>query len=457
MNRKPIIILSLTSLLLSAAASAQPAQQSDSTALPLTLSECLSRGFEHNYSIRIVRNNTIQAANNATRANAGALPVLSAEASYSGSLYDQNYTYPDNGTRKVDNSFNSNLFAGLAVDWTLFNGFAVQAAYDRLTELKAIGELESRIAIEDFAASLAAEYYNMIRQQIRLRNLQMSVNLSQDRLRIVGASFQVGSSSGLDYQQAEVDYNADFSSLIAQREVVRKSQIALNQMMAVDDVEQSIAIADTVIMPRIDLDRQAIWQSVESSNAALQMVGKEKRLTEIAYRTVCSRSYPYLRVSGGYGLTHYRYDPANSTYSRQQRLGTTFGVSAGMTLFDGMNRQRERRNAQLEIESSELRAEQAKLEIKSQMASLWLAYTNNVELLGIEQANLTVARSNFEIAMERYRLHELSGIELREAQLSLLQSEERLSTAEYNIKLCEISLVQLSGQILDYLIERSDD
>ncbi|MSB61410.1 TolC family protein, partial [Paeniclostridium sordellii] len=42
-------------------------------------------------------------------------------------------------------------------------------------------------------------------------------------------------------------------------------------------------------------------------------------------------------------------------------------------------------------------------------------------------------------------------IELREAQNSLLEAEERLSVAEYSTKICEISLLQLSGQILTYI------
>ena len=63
-----------------------------------------------------------------------------------------------------------------------------------------------------------------------------------------------------------------------------------------------------------------------------------------------------------------------------------------------------------------------------------------------------MAQSNFEVAMERYRLRELSGIELREAQVSLLTAEERLLTTEYNIKLCEISLLQLSGRLPEYYL-----
>jgi hypothetical protein len=48
-------------------------------------------------------------------------------------------------------------------------------------------------------------------------------------------------------------------------------------------------------------------------------------------------------------------------------------------------------------------------------------------------------------------LGNLSGIEMREAQKSLLDAEERILTAEYDTKMCEISLLQLSGKVTNYL------
>jgi outer membrane protein TolC len=91
------------------------------------------------------------------------------------------------------------------------------------------------------------------------------------------------------------------------------------------------------------------------------------------------------------------------------------------------------------------------LGLKADLSNLWMAYRNNLELWELEKENLVVAQENYEIAIERYKLGDLSGIELREAQNNLLEAEERRSIAEYNTKLCEISLLQLSGQILTYL------
>jgi hypothetical protein len=48
-------------------------------------------------------------------------------------------------------------------------------------------------------------------------------------------------------------------------------------------------------------------------------------------------------------------------------------------------------------------------------------------------------------------LGDLSGIEMREAQQSLLEAEERILTARYNTKMCEISLLLISGDVLSYL------
>ena len=41
--------------------------------------------------------------------------------------------------------------------------------------------------------------------------------------------------------------------------------------------------------------------------------------------------------------------------------------------------------------------------------------------------------------------------EMREAQKSLLDAEERILSAAYNTKMCEISLLQISGNITRYL------
>ena len=79
------------------------------------------------------------------------------------------------------------------------------------------------------------------------------------------------------------------------------------------------------------------------------------------------------------------------------------------------------------------------------------AFIDTVNQIFRKYKNLIAAKENYEIAMERYLLGDLPGIEMREAQKSLLAAEERILTAQYNTKLCEISLQQISGNVMVYL------
>ncbi|MEY8612138.1 TolC family protein [Parabacteroides segnis] len=414
-----------------------------------SLKQCIETGLERNYSIRIIRNEQLISDNNATQGNAGYLPTIDLSGGFSGTVNNNRNKLSD-GTTERENGVNSETGnIGLNVNWTVFDGFGIQAEYARLKELKKMGELDTRLTIEDFVATLSGEYYNMIRQHIRLRNLRSSLDLSRERVRIAEERYHIGSGSRMDLQQAQVDFNADSSNVLNQLEVVHTSRIRLNELMALDNIDEQIALKDSVIRPNIFLDEIDLWQSTLASNASLLIAQKNQTLSELDYKKVKSRDYPYVKLNAGYGYTANWYEVGATDL--QQRLGLNYGLTVGLNLFDGLNRRRERRNARIQIENSQLKKQELELGLRADMSNLWMAYRNNLDLWSLEKENVIVALENHRIAIDRYKLGELSGIELREAQISLLEAEERQSIAEYSTKLCEISLLQLSGQILTYV------
>ena len=115
------------------------------------------------------------------------------------------------------------------------------------------------------------------------------------------------------------------------------------------------------------------------------------------------------------------------------------------------NLRRAKKNASVPLLNAQLARDELDKGLRADLSNLWQAYSNNIRLLNLERQNLISAKENHEIAKERYLLGDLSGIEMREAQKSLLDAEERILSAEYDTKMCEISLLQLSGQITRYL------
>lgn len=412
------------------------------------LKRCIETGLQKNYDIRIIRNNQEISDNNLTVGNAGYLPSVDLTTGYSGSVNNTTQNLANGEKNKNNGIHNQLLNAGVNLNWTVFDGFNIPTNHQRLKELQKMGELNTRLTIENFVSGLTSEYYNYIQQNIRLKNLKSAVKLSKERLRIVEARYEIGAGSRLDLQQAKVDFNSDSSRLIKQYEVLYTSRISLNQMMATDNIEQLIVTTDSIIEFNQFINKEDVWQKTLSSNTFLLLSNKNKNLSLLDLKTVQSENYPYLKLNAGYGYTKNIYN--TGTIDNQNNLGLTYGLTLGFNLFDGFNRKRKQKNARIEVENKELQYEQTILSLKADFSNMWMAYRNNIDLTNLEKENVQTAKENHEIAIERYKLGDLSGIELREAQNSLLEAEERLVQAEYNTKLCEISLMQISGQVISY-------
>jgi len=413
------------------------------------LKRCLETGLEKNYDIRIIRNEQKISDNNVTWGNAGFLPSIDLSAGYSGALNNiTDQKYEDGTTIKTNDILNQGANLGLNLSWTVFDGLLMQTNYNRLKEFRSMGELNTKLAVETWISDMVAEYYNCVHQTLRLANLKYAVSLSKERLRIVEERYNIGAGSRLEMQQARVDFNADSSNLIKQYEVVYTSGVNLNRMMSID-VSQKIIVTDSTIILNIKLKENELQELTQQSNSQLLLSAKNKMIGELDYKTLKSRNYPYLKLNTGYGYTLNKYGSGSLT--RQDNLGLNYGFSLGFSIFDGFNRQREQKNAKITIQNRELQYEQMELSLKADLANMWMAYQNNLELINLEKENLATAHENYTIAIERYRLGDLAGIELREAQNSLLEAEERLLQAQFNTKLCEISLLQISGQAVSYL------
>ncbi len=415
----------------------------------LTLQECLTRGLENNYAIRMVKNRQQVSDNNATAANAGLLPTVDVSASYGGNLHTTRSTSRTTDVTTTErNALDGTLDAGIDLNWTIFYGLSIWSNYKQLKLLKEQGEIQTRLTIEDYVAKLTAEYYNYIQEKIRLKNFRYAMSLSRERMRIVEVRYHIGNFSRLDYLQAKVDFNADSAQYMKQREVLNSSRIRLNELMAIDDVTAYVAIRDTAINVNPDLRYEDLWQATLSANSALLLADKQTDVTKADYKKIMSRDYPYVRLKAGYGYTMNTYEL--SSLRKRDNWGLNAGVTVGFNLFDGKRRM-QKRNARLAIEYAELERDELRLALKADLSDLWQAYKNNWQVLLMERQNLVSAVENYEYANLRYMKGDLSGFEMREAQQSLLDAEERLLVAQYDTKMCEISLLQLSGNVLDYL------
>ena len=393
----------------------------------MTLADCMSEGLENSYKIKLVRASEEKAANSDSWSNAGALPTLSLTGTYS--------------TTDLETH---SLGAQVRADWTVFDGLGIQATRGRLEELHRQGSIQTRITIEDYVASLSQEYYDLLRQTIKLRNLEHGLDISRERLRVASERYDMGGNSRLEVQQARVYFNSDSASCLKQQEALLSARIVLNRLMSNQDFMRGINAAESEISINENLDYDSLLADMLEVNASILKAESSLNLAEKDRRLVQSRNYPYLKLNASYGVTD-RIEPDRTVTDWTPSLGATVGLN----LITGKQRTQER-NARLDVLSAEIECSQLELELRSKLGELWQSYQSNLKLTELQRFNLETARETMEMAQERYMLGDLSGLEMREAQNSYLSAEESLLQALYNTKISEISLLQISGRLLDY-------
>jgi adhesin transport system outer membrane protein len=412
------------------------------------LKDCIAIGLEKNFSILVARNSETVASNNFTIGNAGYLPSLDLSSRYSGTLNNTTQNLAAGGQTVTNGTYNTTANAGLTLGWTIFNGFNVQTTYKKLNELQQLGTLNSQLSAEYLIADIVSGYYNYIDQVQALNNVKYALTLSRERLRIDEARYLLGSSSKLQVLQSRVYVNTDSSKLSKQFEIVRAAQIRLNELMAAEDMGIQFNTRDTSIDVNDKLIYESLLNETLASNTSLIIASKNKTVSELDYKLVVSRSYPYLNLSTGYSYNLNTY--SSGTNKSQVTNGMNYGLTLGVNIFDGFTQKRSIRNSSLELNNKELKYLELEQGIRADLLTLFYGYSNNLRLIRLEEQNLQTASENLDIALERYKLGSLSGLDLREVQKSLLDAKDRLLAVQYQTKLAEISLRLISGKIMSY-------
>lgn len=413
----------------------------------LSLKQILALGLERNYSILISKNDQEILENNLRFAKYDFFPVAAANGRKSNSVVDSKQQFASGSTQERENAKSNSLTGALNLEWTVFDGFGMFIAYDRVKEIAAMGQLSTRMAVENLIAGIATEYFNLIRQLQLLESMKYGMKLSSERLSIASEKYKIGSFSRLEFLQAQGDFNADSSLFLRQQEIVTLSKIQLGKILAYnlnipDGWKDSIQIEKGLLLDQL-------LQNTLAKNTALLILNKNQALTELDIKSIRSRYYPSLSLNAGYTYTN---SESQSGFLLSNRTtGITYGATLNFTLFNRLETHRLMQNARITQENRELEFENLKLNVTSNLNQVWNNYSNNIRILSLETQNLASSRENLDIALTRYRLGSLSGIEMREIQKNFLDASNRFINAQYLAKVAEITLKQISGSVEEYL------
>jgi len=409
----------------------------------LTLQEAITLALKNNFDIRLVNNDLQIAKNNVNPGNAGLLPRLDGSFSEGGSRQNTTRTQSTGNEQTLTGVRNTNMSYGVALGWTIFDGLQMFTNYERLKELQKQGEVNSRAVILSTISGTINAYYNVLKEQQLVSARDSALDVSQLRLRIANNKLSIGRGAKLDVITAQVDYNTDTSAYLQEINLLKNAKTSLNQVMARDP--NTDFKVDEVIDINSGLDYAVLSGQMDQLNPDLQNALISKKIAELNLKQVKGQRYPVIGINGGYD---YQKSTSPTGFNTQQQArGFTYGLTASLNIFNGFLQRQNERNAKIGINSSELSLEKTRLDINAQLLSAYTNYKTSLDLLKVENNNTELAKQSLDITLTKYRLGSIAPLELREAQRNAIDAVSRYLEAQYQAKLAEITLKEISGTL----------
>lgn len=409
----------------------------------LTLEDAVKIALENNFEIKIAKNNLKIDETNNSLANAGMLPSINANVTNNNSQLNTSQTQSDGSVRNADNAKNFNIVYGVSLDWTVFDGLKMFARKEQLATLELQGKAQLQGAILSKIGAVYTTYYDLVQQQQVMASIDSAIVISNQRVTTADNRFTIGKASKLEVLNAKVDLNSDKSLLLNQKENYKNTKIRLNELLA-RPLQTDFKVVQEIEFEK-NLNYDEVLTTATNQNPELQTQILSKKLADINLKHVKGNRYPTVQLTSGYNFNRSEASLGFITQSSSQ--GFVYGVSATLPIFNGFLQNKNEKVAKYEVENASLLLEQQKLNLESQIASLFASYQTNMELVKMEEDNVAIAKQNLDITLSKYKIGTITTIEFRTAQQNFIEASLRYSNAQYLTKLSEINLKELSGSL----------
>ncbi|WP_281541296.1 TolC family protein [Maribacter aestuarii] len=412
----------------------------------LSKEEAVTIALENNFGIEIATNNLKIAENNQNILNSGFLPSLTGNAGGSYDKNNQEATFQDGSVRAIDGAETTRYNASLNLNYTLFDGMGRWYDYKRIKEQYNLSELETRETIETTMIQLFTVYFEVARLTENIRVLESTYENTEKRLQRAEYSFEFGQSNKLEVLNAQVDLVNDSINLINERQTARNTKRDLNLLLS-RNLVTSFEV-DTTISFTNSIQLEEFLENGIVNNVRILQAERNIKINDYTFKSSKSVFLPTVGLTGSYGWNEGNF-PATNFLASSTSTGLSAGLNLTWNLFNGGSNITQIKNAKLLLDNQETLQEQIKQEVTRDIENAKDIYSNRLRIYNLQEQNVVTAKNNYERSTEQYNLGQITSVELRQAQINLLNAETNKNSAKYNAKLAELQLLQLTGQLLN--------
>lgn len=414
----------------------------------LSLSKAIEIGLEKNYDIRLTLKNVEINKTFNNWGEAGRLPQVNINAGQNNSISDQR----NNPISFAPYLFLSNdVSGGLAMNWTIFNGFAVRANKTKLEQLELQSENTATLAIENTIHGIILAYYQAKMQKEQLTLLNNVMTLSKEKFKQQQVKSDLGIGVKFDLLQFEGNLYTDSSNKILQNLAQRNAVRNLNLIMG-EEVDKEWVLTSE-IKPDLNIkDLSTLKKEMLSNNTNIKNQYINIALTQQDISLAKSQFFPVVSFNSGLNSsvgvlnTNDVNSPISSAQSKNLNYYGNFTLN--FKLYDGGKVRRGIKALELQNEVDQLRTSQMTDQLNFELTNVYELYLTRLQIFELTKKAFFVSKDNMDIAKLKEESGLINSFNFRDIQMAYLSAGVALYQASYDLLESNATLLKMTGKII---------
>ena len=415
----------------------------------LSLTDAVQLGLKNNYQVIISQKNLETAKIDNSWGNAGRYPSITASLT-NRNRYD-NTSALSNATGLDDSRLEyatSGLYPALGLQWSIFNGWAVNITKDNLQLLEELSQGNSIILIENTIQAIISAYYLALLEKEKLAVTQEVMQLSSDRYKYVQIQKELGTSVTFDVLQVKTAFLADSANFLMQTVNYTNSLKYINYLLG--DTSQTVynltenfeALDNTYNF--LDLREKTL-----SNNSTLKNQYINQKMLENSIGLAKSSYYPNLSLSTGTDYNKRWTIPIGegetmNDYAYDFYLNLTLSYS----IYNGGAKKRAMQKALINQDMGDISISEMEHKLENDLYRLHELYKVKKQLYKVSLEAEESAALNLQLGTERFKNGSINSFNLRDLSIYYLNAANQRLESIYNLIQGHTDLLRITGGIV---------
>ncbi len=314
----------------------------------------------------------------------------------------------------------------------LFDGSALVALQARKTIIE-LSELGVQATAQDVRYNVTRAYYGIVVSRRQLVTIGSSLGTIRDVLRDLTIMRDQGFTEKIEVDRTQVQVNnLEADSIRAYNGLLIAEQLLKFTMSL--PIDRPIVLTDTALSDVLTRSVSLLDGTTRYENRVdYSLLQTALKLTEFDVKRYRFKALPTVAAFGSAAYTYSANELKPVLQPKNYLFYSLVGLRLEVPIFNGFQRKAQLEQALLTVERTRNNINFLKRNIDFQSAQARTGLRNALLGLQTNERNVTLANSVLDLARRKYKAGVGSNLEVTQAQSELLQSQNRLFTAQLDV------------------------